>query len=382
MKMLDLGAVVEHAKRIYGGTPIPLHRPLFNGNEEKYLSECIKSNFVSSVGAEINKFEKAVAEYVGVKHGVAMVNGTAALQVALEAVGVRKGDLVITQGLSFVATANAITHAGAAPAFVDVDLDTVGISPSAVEEFLQQNCKIVDGKTRILKTGQRVAACVPMHTFGIPVKIKNLLKICQKWNIPIVEDAAEALGSFSQKQSIGSFGLAGVFSFNGNKIITTGGGGMLVTNSNTIAEKARHLSTTAKLPHAYHFVHDKIAYNFRMPNLNAVLGLAQMEQLESFLISKQIVAQRWQEFFLEYGYETIKPIRHDVSNNWLVGVILASQKERDELLEYTNERNVMTRPIWQLLPNLPMYKAAICCDVPNSKWLFDRVVNLPSSVPE
>jgi aminotransferase in exopolysaccharide biosynthesis len=276
---------------------IPLHEPKFNGNEKEYILDCIDSSFVSSVGGYVDRFELMMAIKSQTSKAIAVVNGTAGIQVALKLCGVSNGDEVITQALTFIATANAISYLGASPIFLDVDLDTMGLSPIAVSEFLENHGELRNGVCFNKKTNNKIAACLPMHTFGFPVHIDKLIEICDRWNIPIVEDAAESLGSEYNGKSTGSFGKFGVFSFNGNKIVTCGGGGAIVTNDTQLGIKAKHITTTAKVSHPYEYIHDEIGYNFRMPNLNAALACAQMEQLDSFLENKRKLAFEYKSFF-------------------------------------------------------------------------------------
>ena len=381
MKKIFLQEMVKFAKEIYDEDYIPLHRPIFEGNEKQYLSECIDSNFVSSVGLKVTEFEQNIAEYTGTKYAVATVNGTAALQVAIQLAGVSKGDEVLTQPLTFIATCNAISYAGATPNFIDVDKDTMGMSPLSLEVFLNMNCKKINNHVINQVTGKRVSACIPMHTYGIPCRIKEIKEICDKWGISLIEDAAESLGSYVENLHTGSFGIMGTLSFNGNKLITTGGGGMIITNDKTLALKAKHITTTSKATHPYKFIHDEIGYNFRLPNLNAALGCAQLEKLDDFLIEKEIVAKKWNSFFKKFNIKLASSLPNNKQNNWLNTIILDSKKDRDLFLEYTNENGVMTRPAWELMSDLSMYKN--CCNdgIKNSKWLRDRIVNIPSSVP-
>ena len=285
------------ARNLYGDDFIPLHRPIFEGNERRYLVDCIDSNFVSSVGVKVTEFEEKIAEYTGAKYAVATVNGTAALHVAIELAGVNIGDEVLSQALTFIATCNAISYAGAHPVFVDVDLDTMGMSPDALREFLETHAEKTNSGALNKGTGRRIAACIPMHTFGFPCRIEEIVSICDDWGIAVVEDAAESLGSYVAGRHTGTFGKMATLSFNGNKVITTGGGGMLITDDPELAKRAKHITTTAKVPHPYEFVHDEIGYNYRMPNLNAALGCAQMERLEEFLTIKSEIASKWGEFF-------------------------------------------------------------------------------------
>jgi perosamine synthetase len=359
---------------------IPLHEPRFRGNEKKYVMDTIDSTFVSSVGAYVDKFEELMQEATGTKKAVAVVNGTAALQVALRLAGVKPGDEVITQALTFIATANAIVYNGASPVFVDVDLDTMGLSPKALEIFLDQNAELRDSGCYNKLTGKRISACVPMHTFGFPVHLNELLVVCTKWGIPIVEDAAESLGSTYHDKQTGSFGEFGIFSFNGNKTITSGGGGTIVTNNLHLGERAKYLTTTAKKPHPYEFYHDELGYNFRMPNLNAALACAQLEQLESFIANKRVLASEYTAFFRQEGIRFRTEQEHTKANYWLMCVELENRAERDLFLKSTNEHKVMTRPIWQLMFRLPMFAECIKDEQKNAMFLEDRIVNIPSSV--
>lgn len=359
---------------------IPLHEPRFMGNEKKYVLETIDSTFVSSVGAYVDRVEEMMEKITNAKKAVAVVNGTSGLQVALRLVGVKEKDEVLTQALTFVATANAISYNNATPVFLDVDLDTMGLSPKAVAEFLEEHGEIKDGRCFNKKTGRRISACVPMHTFGFPLRIEALKDICDSWHIPVVEDAAESLGSESGGKHTGSFGEIGVFSFNGNKIITSGGGGIIVSNDPTIGERAKYLTTTAKKPHPYEYFHDELGYNFRMPNLNAALATAQLENLQEFLLNKRQLAKHYQAFFTgtEIKFRTERV--NTKANYWLMCVELENKEARDHFLKATNKAGVMTRPIWQLMYKLPMYANCFRDQQKNAEYLEDRIVNLPSSV--
>ena len=359
---------------------IPLHEPRFLGNEKKYVVDTIDSTFVSSVGAYVDKFEVMMSSISGTNKSIAVVNGTSALQVALRLAGVNVGDEVITQALTFIATVNAIIYNGAEPIFIDVDIDTMGLSPNAVEAFLEEFGDIREGICYNKKTNKKIAACMPMHTFGFPVHLHELLKVCNKWNIPLVEDAAEAIGSEYNSKPIGSFGKLGVFSFNGNKIVTSGGGGAIVTNDVDLGIKAKHLTTTAKVPHPYEYVHDEIGYNFRMPNLNAALACAQLEQLPSFIDSKRTLAQDYNSFFKSKGINFRTELPQTKANYWLMCVELENKKERESFLKETNENGVMTRPIWQLIFKSPLYSGFQKDAQINAMYLEDRIVNIPSSV--
>lgn len=382
MKNQSLISFVEKAKLIFGDDFIPLHRPVFEGNERQYLIECIDSNFVSSVGAKVQEFEEKIADFTGSKHAIATVNGTAALHVAIELAGVKPGDEVISQALTFIATCNAISYAGAKPLFIDVDIDTMGLSPSALKIFLEENAEKNEAGTFNKVSGRRISACVPMHTFGFPCRIVEIAEICADWDIALVEDAAESLGSYAGGRHTGTFASMATLSFNGNKVITTGGGGMIITDDSELARRAKHITTTAKVSHPYEFVHDEIGYNYRMPNLNAALGCAQMERLTEFLTIKAQLADQWDTFFNDRDVDFVKAVNGSNANHWLNAIILDSRSDRDEFLKMTNDNNVMTRPIWTLMSKLPMFKDCQTDGLENSLWLEDRVVNIPSSVPD
>jgi aminotransferase in exopolysaccharide biosynthesis len=359
---------------------IPLHAPVFRGRERELVLDTIDSTFVSSVGGYVDRFEKDMAEFTASPRAVAVMNGTAALHIALKLADVVPGDLVVTQSLTFVATCNAIAYCSAEPLFVDVDRHTLGLSPTALDAWLSEHALIDDhGDCRTRIGHRRIRACLPMHTFGHPVELDSLIAVCERWNLILVEDAAESLGSYYKGRHTGNFGKIGVLSFNGNKIMTTGGGGMLLTDED-IGKRAKHLTTTAKIPHPYEFVHDEVGYNYRLPNLNAALGCAQLEQLPAFLASKRTLAARYIEFFKD---SDLQPIVEPVgcrSNYWLNGVICQDGEQRDALLKSTNEAGVMTRPIWTLMTRLPLYTNALRGSLDNAEWLEARVVNLPSSV--
>ena len=373
---------LEVAREIFGNDFIPLHRPVFEGNERQYLVDCIDSNFVSSVGAKVTEFEEKVAAFTGSKYAVATVNGTAALHVAIELAGVKPGDEVISQALTFIATCNAISYAGAKPLFVDADLDTMGLSPAALKRFLEQNAEKRVRGTYNKISGKKISACVPMHTFGFPCRIAEIVEICADWDITLIEDVAESLGSYVGNRHTGTFGSMATLSFNGNKIITTGGGGMIITNDSELAKRAKYITTTAKVPHPYEFAHDEIGYNYRMPNLNAALGCAQMERLNEILAIKTKLADQWGVFFDQNDVRFVRAIDENKANHWLNTLVLDSREERDNFLKFTNDNGVMTRPIWTLMPKLPMFKECQTDGLENSLWLEDRVVNIPSSVPD
>lgn len=373
--------VVSFIQKTFGTTDfLPLHEPRFVGNEKKYVADAIDSTFVSSVGAYVNRFEEDFSVATQQKYTVATVNGTAALHIAMLLVAVEKDTEVLTQALTFVATCNAISYIGAIPHFVDVSKDTLGMCPEKLEEYLAEIAEIRNEGCYNKNTGRRISACVPMHTFGHIGDIERIVSICDAYHIPVVEDAAEALGSYKNGKHAGSFGKVAAFSFNGNKIITSGGGGAITTANETLAKKAKHLTTTAKIPHKYKYEHDSIGYNYRMPNLNAALLVAQLEQLPLFLEKKRALAQRYANFFENKSLTFITEPKNATSNYWLMALLLANESERDAFLEYTNTNNVMTRPIWQLMNRLSMFSDCPSAPLPNSEFLEARVVNIPSSV--
>lgn len=359
---------------------IPLHEPRFNEIDREYVLDAIDSTFVSSVGEYANRFEKGLAGYLKARFAVVTVNGTCALQVALRLAGVGSGDEVITQPLTFVATANAIIYNNASPVFVDVNKETLGLCPDALDKFLNESAEQKNDGTYNTKSGLRIAAIVPMHTFGHPCQMERICSIAGKWGIPIVEDAAESLGSKIKEAYCGTFGNLGIFSFNGNKTITCGGGGAIITDDRNLAEKAKHLTTTAKKDHPWEFFHDEIGYNYRMPNLNAALACAQLSHLDAFLADKRRLANAYGDFFKDTGLGTfIREPDGCTSNFWLNGVIMPDEKHRDDFLKETNGAGVMTRPVWKLMPDLPMYRGCQTGNLDNARWLVKRVVNLPSS---
>ena len=379
---------------------VPLHAPCFVGNEKKYLDECIDSTFVSSVGAFVDKFEEGIAKYTGAKRTVVCVSGTNALHLAMLLSGVRRDDEVLTQALTFVATCNALSYIGAIPVFIDVDKDTMGLSPKDLRKWLSENAEIKEDKTNCRdasrdfefmpksglaaynkRTGRRIKACVPMHTFGHPVKIDEIADICREWHIELVEDAAESIGSFYKGKHTGTFGNVGAISFNGNKTITTGGGGMLLFNNEEFGAFAKHITTQAKVPHRWAFVHDHVAFNYRMPNVNAALGCAQLEHLEEFVLNKRETASRYATFFKDVPDVDFFTEPSDCrSNYWLNVLIMRDKKAQQEFLQYSNDHGVMTRPVWDLMCNLPMFKDCEIDGLAATRWLADRIVNLPSSV--
>lgn len=379
--MNNFDIVIRHIKDIYKTDHfIPLHVPKFRGKEKEYLNQCIDTTFVSSVGKFVDQFEIQIAQVSNTKKAVAVVNGTAGIQVALRLSGVNSGDEVLTQALTFVATANAITYNNAHPVFIDVDLDTMGLSPKAVLAFLEEHGELRDDGCYNKITGRKISACIAMHTFGFPVHLDELILVCKKWNIPLVEDAAESLGSEYKGKPTGSFGELGVFSFNGNKIVTSGGGGAIVSNNLKLAEKGKYLTTTAKKPHPFEYFHDEIGYNFRMPNINAALACAQLEQLDIYLNKKRVLANLHAEFFKTKGINFRTELPDSKANYWLMCVELENKEDRDAFLKATNTAGVMTRPIWQLMFRLPMYQNYYRDAQKNAIFLEKRIVNIPSSV--
>ena len=379
---MNIPETIAFIRDLYGEKDafIPLHAPTFAGNEKKYLEECIDTTFVSSVGKFVDLFEQKVAEYTAAKYAVVCVNGTNALHIALKLSGVEEGDMVITQPLTFIATTNAIVYAGAVPAFVDVDKDTMGLSPTSLERFLQDNAQLRNGTCYHKQTGRRIKACLPMHTFGHACRIEEIIAICEHYHIAVVEDAAEAMGSYYKGKHLGTFAPIGAISFNGNKTITTGGGGMILTNDENIAHRAKHLTTQAKLPHAWEFVHDEIGYNYRMPNINAALGVAQLEQLDGFLVNKRATAEAYKAYFEKQGIAFFAERENEKCNYWLNAIILKDKEERNAFLTEANAQGVMSRPIWQLMNRLPMFANSERGDLSNAEWLEARVVNIPSGV--
>lgn len=366
--------------RDYFGTNefIPLHAPNFSGNEKKYVVDTIETTFVSSVGVYVDRLENGIAAYTNSPKAIATVTGTAALHIALRLAGVKTGDLVITQPLTFVATCNAIFYCGAEPVFVDVDRQTLGLSAVYLQQWLEENARLdVDGVCRTRSDKKVLRACVPMHTFGHPADLDGLLEVTRNWNITLVEDAAESLGSLYKGQHTGTFGMLGALSFNGNKIITTGGGGMILTNV-LLGERAKHLTTTAKTPHPYEYIHEEIGYNYRLPNLNAALGCAQLENIERFIKAKRALARAYEQMLLGTNLEFVQEPKNCRSNYWLNAVICEDRTHRDALLEVTNKRGVMTRPIWKLMNHSKMFQDCRRGELSNSEWLEARVVNVPS----
>ena len=393
--------IISFIKELYGNAEfIPLAVPKFVGNEKKYLNECIDTTFVSSVGKFVDRFENDMAAYTGAKRAVVCVSGTNALHMSLLLVGVKQDDEVLTQALTFIATCNALSYIGAHPVFLDVDRSTMGLSPDAMKEWLQNNAE-VRKNTRINEldkshdfayqedeyacynknTGRRIKACVPMHTFGHPVRIEEIAALCKEWHIELVEDAAESIGSKYKGKHTGTFGKVGAISFNGNKTITTGGGGMMLFNDEEFGAYAKHITTQAKIPHRWEFRHDHIGYNYRMPNINAALGCAQLENLDKYIADKRETAKAYAEYFKDKdGIEFFTEPENCFSNYWLNVVILPDHDKQLEFLQETNDNGVMTRPIWELMNRLSMFEHCQHDGLKNTIWFADRVVNIPSSV--
>jgi aminotransferase in exopolysaccharide biosynthesis len=377
---LNVELITKFIRELYKSNDfIPLHAPTFGGNEKKYVLETIDSTFVSSVGKFVDQFEKEIELFTGSARAVATVNGTTALHAALYVAGVKRNDLVITQALTFVATGNVIHHMGAEPVFLDVSEKSLGLCPLAVSQFLEKFADIdQDGAVHKI-TGQRIRAVVPMHTFGHPVELDELLVVCEKWGLVLVEDAAESLGSYYKGRHTGTIGHFGALSFNGNKIITTGGGGAVICQTKELGASVKHVTTTAKVPHPYEFFHDEPGFNYRMPNINAALGCAQIESLSDYIVEKRIIAGRYEEFFNGTAIQFFKEPDYAQSNYWLNAIICPSEEFRNNLLDETNSSGVMTRPIWKLLHRLPMFAGTMRDDLSVSKRIEGCLVNLPSS---
>lgn len=380
--MADYKQIVDFIRDLYGTSDfVPLAVPKFIGNEKKYLNECIDTTFVSSVGKFVDRFEEDMARYTGAKRAVVCVSGTNALHMALMLAGVERDDEVLTQALTFIATCNALSYIGAHPVFLDVDVKTMGLSPDAVKEWLAKNAEIRNNQCYNKRTGRRVKACVPMHTFGHPVRLDELVAICGEYHIELVEDAAESIGSLYKGKHTGTFGKIGALSFNGNKTITTGGGGMLLFNDEELGAYAKHLTTQAKIPHRWEFRHDHIGYNYRMPNINAALGCAQLEHIEEYVADKRTTAAAYHDYFSRMdGIEFFVEPENTRSNYWLNAVLLPNREEQQAFLQYTNDNGVMTRPIWELMNRLPMFENCETDHLTNTQMFADRVVNIPSSV--
>jgi len=371
--------IINFIRELYHSNDfIQLHRPIFSEIDKSFVLDAINSSYVSSVGKYVDEFEERMSTYIGSKHAIAVVNGTSALHIALHLAGVKKNDLVITQALSFVATANAIKYLDAYPVFLDINKSTHGLCHLELEQYLKDNARISKNGTFHKLTGQRISACVPMHTFGFPTKIDKIIDICNNYGIHVVEDAAESLGSEYFGKKTGSFGLLGIFSFNGNKTITCGGGGLIVTDDSKLAAEAKHITTQAKVPHKWDYVHDKIGYNYRLPNLNAALACAQLNQLEEILENKRETAYRYSNFFKSIGVTFLSELENTKSNYWLNSIVFNDEASRNKFLKESNESGVMTRPSWRLLNKLKMFSDCLKGSLINSNLLETRLVNIPS----
>ena len=375
--------LVSFIREIYGSHDrIALHEPLFRGREKEYVNEAIDSTFVSSVGQFVNRFESDLTDYTRSLQAVATVNGTAALHVALVACGVGVGDLVITQSLTFVATCNAIRYCGADPVFIDVDAHTLGLSPWAMRQWLEKHAFVDDrGQCRHTESMRAIKAALPMHTFGHPADLDGLVAVCRDWHLILIEDAAESLGSFYKGQHTGTVGSMGSLSFNGNKTITTGGGGAVLASSSELAARVKHLTTTAKQAHAYDFVHDELAFNYRMPNINAALGCAQLEQLPRFIQAKRELAMVYKAFLANSDWQFVDEPAGCQSNFWLNAVLCENRSHRDALLNNLHSHGILSRPSWTPMHLLPMYATCMRGALTHTERLFDTLVNLPSGVP-
>jgi len=374
--------ILKRIQSVTRAEKVALHEPALTGNELRYVTDCIESGWVSSIGQYVERFERELAAYTGVAHAVAVSNGTSALQVALQLVGVQANDEVLVPALSFVATANAVRHCGAFPHFVDSSYATLGLDPLTLDEHLRDIAELRPQGCFNRRSGRRITAVVPMHTFGHPVDMPALLEVAERWQLQAVEDAAESLGSQLNGQHTGAFGRCAILSFNGNKIVTTGGGGAILTNDAQLAKRAKHLTTTAKLSHPFTFFHDEVAYNYRMPNLNAALGCAQLERLDEFLSAKRALTEQYAKAFSDMAEVSLFMQREGTeANYWLQTLLLAPSiaEQRDSILEATNAAGQMTRPAWQLLPTLPMYQNSECMPIPVAEDLARRIINLPSS---
>jgi perosamine synthetase len=381
---LDPEAVLHALKSVLpqNQDAVSLHEPQFGGNEWAYVKECLDTGWVSSVGKYVERFEHDLAEFTGAKRAVAVVNGTAALHVCLRLVGVKPGDEVFVPALTFVATANAVTYCGAIPHFVDSELKTLGMDPVKLDTYLRDSAEIRQDGCYNKQSGRRIAAAIPIHTFGHPVDLDSLTEVCARYRIAMVEDAAESLGSYYKGKHTGNWGRVTALSFNGNKVITTGGGGAILTNDEELGRLAKHLTTTARIPHPWELSHDMTGYNYRLPNINAALGCAQLEQLPSFLQKKRALADRYKSVFAEVkGAVFYTEPEHAQSNYWLNVLLIDEQHagQRDALLELTNRNGMQTRPAWTLMHRLPMFRQCPCMDLGVAESIARRLINIPSS---
>lgn len=379
--MKDFSKITDYIKSLYPEMdPVLLHCPQFLGNEKKYLNECIDTKFVSYVSHFVTDMEEQIKKLTGAKFAVAMVSGTEALHMAMVAAGVKAGEEVISQPLTFAATSAVIVNCGAIPVYVDVDRDTMGMSPSSLKQFLENNTKQERGKCINKSTGRVISACIPMHTFGHPCRIDEIRTICDEHNIMLIEDSAESVGSFYKNKHTGTFGKVGILSFNGNKTLTTGGGGMLITDDEELAARAKYLSTTAKEPAKWGYYHKEAGWNLRMPGVNAAIGAAQLEYFDKIIQNKRETAAMYKKFFAELGIPFVTETENCRANYWLNAIFLKDRAEREEFLEFTNSNGVQTRPIWTLMYKMPPYEHCERTEMPNAEWLEDHLVNIPSSV--
>lgn len=379
--MSDFSKITDFIKSLYPEMkPVLLHCPQFLGNEKKYLNECIDTKFVSYVSHFVTDFEEHIKKLTGAKYAVAMVNGTEALHMALVSAGIKAGEEIVSQPLTFAATSAVIVHIGAIPVYVDVDRDTMGMSPASLKSFLENNTIQKDGKCVNKNSGRVISACLPMHTFGHPCRIDEIKTICNEHNILLIEDAAESIGSFYKNKHTGTFGKVGILSFNGNKTLTTGGGGMLITDDEEIATRAKYLSTTAKEPAKWGYFHKEAGWNLRLPGINAAIGAAQMEYFDKIISNKRETASIYKKFFSELNIPFVTEPENSKANYWLNAILLKDREEREEFLEYTNSNGVQTRPIWTLMYKMPPYANCEKTEMSNSEWLEDHLVNIPSSV--
>ena len=371
---------VEKVKKMYGKDFVPLHEPTFNEKELQYVTDCVKTGWVSSVGAYVTRFEEDLAKFVGVKRAVAVVNGTAALHIALKVAGVEADDEVLMPSLTFIATANAVSYCSAIPHFIDVHVDSLGVDPFKLDAYLKQIGEVRNGELFNVQTNRRIKAIVPMHTFGHAVHLDELIELAEKYHLVLVEDAAESLGTYYKGKHTGSFGKVNAMSFNGNKIITTGGGGAILTDDEALADYAKHLTTTAKIPHKWEYLHDEIGYNYRMPNINAALGCAQLEKLELFLYAKKELTKTYEQLLENVkGVQLFKQPEFSDSNYWLQTLLLDDSVDRNEVLAYINENGVMSRPIWQPMHELDMFENCPSMDLTITETLKKRIINIPST---
>lgn len=382
---IDLNNIVNTIKSVFNTNSkvVGLHEPFFEGNEWNYVKECIDTRWVSSVGKYVDQFEEKLAEFTGVKRAIAVSNGTSALHICLKLVGVEQNDEVLIPALTFIATANAVSYCGAVPHFMDSEMTTLGLDAKKLQQYLGEIAEIKNGQCHNKKTGRRIKAVVPMHAFGHSVDLDALVVVCEKFKIELVEDAAESMGSYYKGKHTGNWGKVSAVSFNGNKVITTGGGGAILTNDIEIGKMAKHLTTQAKLPHKWEFKHDMIGYNYRMPNINAALGCAQLEQLPQFLEKKRNLATRYQQAFQDVeGITFLVEPEFSRSNYWLNAILLKPEcaDRRDELLTATHENGILSRPVWNLMYTLPMFKDCPKMDCKIAESISSRLINIPSSV--